>query len=126
MKICLGELGIDAETLVYIKNYCQEINYEPKNLEWDSILDRISLTNVFKNINEENLLLLVLAAHRLGLECLQNDACAKIAEIYNEDLENAEANEGEDTYLNIVEDKHLDICLNSGQNIFRKVILQIR
>ena len=33
MKICLGELGIDAETLVYIKNYCQEINYEPKNLE---------------------------------------------------------------------------------------------
>ena len=113
MKICLGELGIDAETLVYIKNYCQEINYEPKNLEWDSILDRISLTNVFKNINEENLLLLVLAAHRLGLECLQNDACAKIAEIYNEDLENAEANEGEDTYLNIVEDKHLDICLEN-------------
>ena len=81
MKIDIGGLGINSEILWIIKDYLQKTEYNPKVIRNLEDWNKNSFEYVFIfGVSLENLLLLVLAAHKLGLTSLQSICSARIAE----------------------------------------------
>ena len=67
------------------------------------------------SVEIEDMLLLVLAAHKLGLQCLQTLATARIAMDFSDDVTNIKENR-----LNMqLRNKHVDVCLSYPENTFK-------
>jgi hypothetical protein len=118
-SISLRDLCIDTDTLYIIKNYLCKCNYEPTSIEnLQDLGQEADEIQYLKLISEEKLLLVTLASHKLGLQSLQNLACARIAQVilktYAEDSHGG-------LELELGDQKQLDFYLKKDSQALEKL-----
>lgn len=111
MKVYLSVLGITSRILYLIREFFENCNYSPSEVkvpENSSPFKAFESTAEYTYINkidEEDLLLLTLASHKLHIKSLQPFINAKIASIVNfDDYESASKEFG----LDVTDDEHLN------------------
>jgi len=116
MKVYLSVLGISSRILYLIREFFEKCSYEPSEVElvkgpspFKAYQDTEEYAWVDK-IDEEELLLLTLASHKLHIKALQPFINAKIASLVSfDDYETASKEFG----LDITDDEHLNNYLKS-------------
>lgn len=114
INVPLWSLGIDSESLELIKQYLVHNVYCPVNVQLErgktlrEVVENDWDFAFISNIDPERLLLLALAAHKLGIQCMQNLVNAKISEMLRFTCKEQAS---EMVAVELSDDKPLDDCL---------------